>query len=361
MLEDCIRQNCKPPAFHTTIYVKDGDIYSHADWKDYRNPAFRHRPQPCLTFSVAAGFWQHLLLVVVISILVVCYHHYLEPLGAPSINTGMYGSGLLTMATFFLSLLLVFKLNNSYARWWEARTQWGTALAMLRCYLSVLNSHTSTDVARGVAAKARRWAPACMLLFKAHLRDGGHTGGNPIEAIKDLLTEKELEFLATCSNKPLAGGHVLNQLAVELGAHPIIVSQLHTTVSQWLLQVAGAERILRTPLPQSYHRFTSRACMLYICMIPILILPISDWLTPLVVLIIAFMLGVEHISAQIEEPFHVLHLDSLCNATLSASNEPWCHNSGSHGGAGLPHDQGQDKVKVDLLQAVLLEQDMKRA
>ena len=64
--------------------------------------------------------------------------------------------------------------------------------------------------------------------------------------------------------------------------------------------------------------------MLYIFTVPLLILPMTDWFTPLISVIIAFMLlGVEHISAQIEEPFRVLHLDALCNSTLSASREPW--------------------------------------
>jgi putative membrane protein len=350
--EDCFRAHCSPPKCHDAIYVQDGDFYDHQKWSDYRNPAFRHRPQPILTLKVAAGFWQHLLLVVVISFALVIYHHYLVPKGAPSIDTGQYGSGLLSMATFFLSLLLVFKLNNSYARWWEARTQWGTALAMLRNYLTILNSWTSnlgTDSARAVAAKAARWAPAIMFMFKAHLRE---EGGDPVEAASPYLTEDELKYLSTCTNKPLAGGHVLNQLAVELGVHPIIVSSLQGQISQFLLQLAGAERIFRCPLPQSYHRFASRAIMIYIVVAPLLVMPVAGWMTPLVALIIAFMLlGVEHISAQIEEPFRVLHLGPMCNAVLSASKEPWAQNQGLK--------QGSISINVDM-QAVVAEQEMKK-
>lgn len=346
MLEDFIRHHCQPPTFHTSIYIKDGESFTQEDWRDYRNPAFRHRPQPILTFGVAVGFWPHLLLVVIISFALMGYHHYLEPLGAPSINTGVAASGILTMATFFVSLLLVFKLNNAYARWWEARTQWGAALAMLRNYLAVMNSWVNNDNSRAVASKAARWVPAVMYMLKAHLR----AGGDPIEAVKDLLTEDECRYLSTCSNKPLAGGHVLHQLAVELGVHPIIISQLQGIVSNFLLQHAGAERILKTPLPLSYHRFTSRACMLYILAVPIMILPLADWLTPLVAFIIAFMLlGVEHISAQIEEPFRVLDLDAICNSVHSASEEPWAQSRGLYNGA----------IRIEL-QSILAEPEMQK-
>ena len=246
MLEDFIRTYCEPADCHSSIYVHDGEVWSHAEWKDYRNPAFRHRPQPILCLSIGLGYWLHIFLVLVISFALVAYQHYLEPMGAPSISSASYSTGLLTMATFFVSLLLVFKLNNAYSRWWEARTQWGTSLSLTRGYLSIMNSWATTDIGREVAVKASRWIPAAMLLFKAHLREGEDWAG----AVKDLLQQEETRWLSQCENKPLAAAHVLNQLAIELSVHPIITQSLQTLISQLILQISGAERIFKTPLPQ---------------------------------------------------------------------------------------------------------------
>lgn len=60
--------------------------------------------------KVASGFWQLLLLNGIVATAVVLYFWYLVPLGAP----GQFAkeiSGLFTIASFALSLLMVFRLN----------------------------------------------------------------------------------------------------------------------------------------------------------------------------------------------------------------------------------------------------------
>lgn len=37
-----------------------------------------------------------------------------------------------SMMTFAVSLLLVFKTNSSYERWWEGRTVWGSVVNQMR-------------------------------------------------------------------------------------------------------------------------------------------------------------------------------------------------------------------------------------
>ncbi|GIL49210.1 hypothetical protein Vafri_5346 [Volvox africanus] len=77
----------------------------------------------------------------------------------------------------------------------------------------------------------------------------------------------------------------------------------------------GCERIFKTPIPPAYARHTSRFLMLYVMTCPILLWSSTGWLTPLVAVIIAFLLlGVENIGVQVEEPFHVLPLYDICRA-----------------------------------------------
>ena len=40
-----------------------------------------------------------------------------------------------SLCSFALSLLLIFKTNTSYARFWEARTQWGAVYTDCRAFI----------------------------------------------------------------------------------------------------------------------------------------------------------------------------------------------------------------------------------
>lgn len=58
-----------------------------------------------------------------------------QPRGAPK-WPGPSHRGLawqvLSMTSFALSLLMIFRTNSCYARWWEARTAWGLVVAAAR-------------------------------------------------------------------------------------------------------------------------------------------------------------------------------------------------------------------------------------
>eukprot|EP00878_Enallax_costatus_P024161 GHUV01025758.1.p1 GENE.GHUV01025758.1~~GHUV01025758.1.p1 ORF type:complete len:283 (+),score=73.60 GHUV01025758.1:121-969(+) len=53
--------------------------------------------------------------------------------------------------------------------------------------------------------------------------------------------------------------------------------------------------------------------MCYLTLMPLLLWPMSGWASPFLSVVIAFLLlGVENIGAYIEEPFHVMALDTFC-------------------------------------------------
>lgn len=52
--------------------------------------------------------------------------------------------------------------------------------------------------------------------------------------------------------------------------------------------------------------------MIFLSISPILLWPASQWLTPVIIALVAFLLlGTENIGVQIEEPFRVLPLDAI--------------------------------------------------
>ncbi|WP_306429554.1 bestrophin family ion channel [Sphingobacterium sp. E70] len=46
---------------------------------------------------------------------------------------------------FVISLLLVFRTNSAYDRWWEARKQWGTLTNISRAFAYKLNAMLDAD------------------------------------------------------------------------------------------------------------------------------------------------------------------------------------------------------------------------
>jgi predicted membrane chloride channel (bestrophin family) len=71
--------------------------------------------------------------------------------------------------------------------------------------------------------------------------------------------------------------------------------------TQFVDNLGGCERILRTPLPTAYTRHTSRFLLVYVTLAPALLWPVTGWGTPLLAAFIAFLLlGTENIGVQIE-------------------------------------------------------------
>ena len=104
--------------------------------------------------------------------------------------------------------------------------------------------------------------------------------------------------------------------------------------------MGACERLLRTPIPQSYTRHTSRFLTLWCNLLPLALWPALGLGTPLATVFIGFaLLGIEDIGVQIEEPFCVLPLwqyagtvaDS-CDELLLAAGTPPVDDGGGGGG-----------------------------
>ena len=89
---------------------------------------------------------------------------------------------------------------------------------------------------------------------------------------------------------------------------------------------AGAcERIFKSPVPLVYTRHTSRFLSAFLILLPFSLWPVmqnswNHWLVvPTSAMIAFFLLGIEEIGMQIEEPFSILPLEALCNGAIKAT------------------------------------------
>ncbi|KAG2436782.1 hypothetical protein HXX76_006306 [Chlamydomonas incerta] len=294
------------PTVHATLF--EDRVYGHEDWTKHRNAAWRHRIEPVVFARVAVGFGWQLLLVFLVSIGVGLVHTFVP--GHDSILAGTHLTTPFTMITFALSLLLVFRTNSSYGRWWEGRIIWGQIVNFGRNYTRQVLMWFPPDRPE-LRAAAVRWAAAAPRVLLAHIREGCS-----LEAeVAAILEPEEVEWLCGWSNAPLGAGSALGQLVAAAGLRPELQAELQRQVELYTNMAGGCERIFKTPIPPAYTRHTSRFLMLYVVASPVLLWSAAGWATPVVAVIIAFLLlGVENIGVQVEEPFHVLPLYDICRA-----------------------------------------------
>ena len=77
----------------------------------------------------------------------------------------------------------------------------------------------------------------------------------------------------------------------------------------------GCERILSTPMPLSYTRFTGRSLMVWLATLPVALWPLMGWATVPAMFVTSYVvLGIDEIGVEIEEPFAILPLQALCEA-----------------------------------------------
>lgn len=210
-------------------------------------------------------------------------------------------SSFLGAMGILLSLLLIFRTNTAYDRFYEGRQAWGTLVNNSRNLAIFFNAVLPEDDrdSRQFFAKAISNFPFAL---KNHLRD------RPGMDELDLVEEGERRDLKNFDHKP-AG--VSNQLWVKteiLYREGRISESQHINLNQYLtslMDVCGVcERIKSTPIPFSYSLFIRLFIMLYVAILPFTVIAAFGYFTiPAVVLASYVLIGLEMIGEEIEEPF----------------------------------------------------------
>lgn len=201
---------------------------------------------------------------------------------------------------FVISLLLVFRTNTAYDRWWEGRKLWGNLVNTSRNLAIKLNSMLPPD--EEARSFFRRTIPLYASALSVHLRS---------ESTRLSLDEREHPELKILDHDK----HVPNQVASLLTQR---VGQLYaagylkeaqlivlTTDLQAFTDIAGAcERIKNTPIPISYSVFLKKFIFFYVMTIPFtFVFTLGYWVVPMVVFVFYVLASMELIAEEIEDPF----------------------------------------------------------
>lgn len=208
-----------------------------------------------------------------------------------------------------LGLLLVFRTNAGYERWWEARKLWGAIVNDTRSLAIAATSYGPGDPAwrRRVAGWIASYAHAC----RRSLRDEV-----VVDEMVPLLGEADAAALARADHMP---SFTVVALAKELraGLDDFAFLQSDAVRVRLLDDIGGCERIKKTPMPLAYAIEVRRFIFLFLLTLPSVLFDKIDgtrglWLVPLLMLMIAYpFLAVDKIGHELQHPFATYRLNHL--------------------------------------------------
>lgn len=221
-----------------------------------------------------------------------------------------------------LGLLLVFRTNTAYERFWEGRKQWGTMVNTVRnlarqMWVTIAEADPSDRQAKIMHI---RLLAAFAITTKRHLRYETPT----CEELARVMPTQWSDRLQDTNSPPLEVafwiGDYLQQQHDRDRLDTYQLAGMFKLLDAMVDTLGACERILKTPIPLAYSIHLKQLLLIYCLGLPFQMVDEFGWFTAIVVGIVAFtVFGIEEIGIEIENPFgydrNDLPLDKLC-ATL---------------------------------------------
>ena len=289
-------------------------LINDTDWK--KNHWFRVALR--LQGSVIPSILPRVLLSSVFGVFISILHHFGFSVSL-SVLSGVVPS-------IVLGLLLVFRTNTAYERFWEGRKAWGTLVNTVRNFArqiwGAIEEHTPED--RTAKVTTLRLLVAFAVSIKLHLR------GEPVNSeLEALMSQEQYQLLKTMNHPPLEIAFWIGDYLQEQQRRGYLNTYQLTAMLKLLDQmvdVLGAcERILKTPIPLAYSIHLKQLLLIYCLSLPFQLVDGLNWWTGFVTGLISFaVFGIEEIGIEIENPFgydaNDLPLDTIC-ATMQRNIE----------------------------------------
>lgn len=219
-----------------------------------------------------------------------------------------------TLLSFVISMLLVFRTNTAYDRWWEGRKLWGSLMndsRNLALKLHQLLEPEQTEARSFFQAMIPNFAYA----LKNHLRHQSvekEFVSAPSFGLNHLqLNEHVPQQIALAIFGKI---HQLQRQGTLLPEHLVILN----AEVQGFMDVCGAcERIRNTPIPYSYSSFIKKFIFIYCITLPLGYVSNLHYLVvPFVIFVFYVLASLEIIAEEIENPFGLdandLPTDDIC-------------------------------------------------
>ncbi|MCS6820682.1 MAG: hypothetical protein NZ551_02335 [Microscillaceae bacterium] len=287
-------------------------------------PAKRKKLQATRTMFFHQSMWDITTLVSLLDGMIILgfYTYFLVYLNYEVFELKLKMTGVVhSILGLALGLLLVFRTNTAYERWWEGRRMWGSLINNSRNFAIKVNAFFTQPQDREFF---KRHIPAFAFALKHHLRDNSDV--NNLHS----LTSQDKQALANAQNLPSMIVKRMYELVAlrnnDNSLHESHLLSLDAHLKEFVDVMGACDRIRSTPMPQAYNTHLNQFLNLYTISLPFsLIHDLKYWTILVVVFTFYALAGLKLIGEEIEDPFgkdiNDLPLDAICQSIERSVNE----------------------------------------
>lgn len=208
-----------------------------------------------------------------------------------------------TLIGVALGLLLVFRTNASYDRWWEGRKLLGMLVNRTRDFTRQVATFVPADAHAADRDLLQRWV---VLFYR--LACQGLRKERDLAALGDLITPAERASLEPVDHRAIEVQLWISKRVNALVRARVLTDEqqrlLDGNLTSWSDSLGACERIAKTPLPLAYAQHTKLLVTLFCLTAPFAIVDALRWATPVGAVALTFaLLGVDEIGVEVEDPF----------------------------------------------------------
>jgi putative membrane protein len=206
-----------------------------------------------------------------------------------------------------ISLLLAFRSNQAYDRWWEARIIWGSIVNDSRTLIRQMQSFINDPEFSATVSKFTDNFTIRQIFWNYSLGQMLRNQ-NPLTRAEEYLSQEDLAFVKNHVHIPnallLLHARDLKYLLEEGLLNPFQQVELDKTLTRLCDAMGKCERIKNTVFPTTYSLYINFALYLFILLVPFgLTEHHGSILVSLVILISAAFLFIEKMAIHLQDPF----------------------------------------------------------
>jgi len=208
-----------------------------------------------------------------------------------------------TLLGFVISLLLVFRTNTAYDRWWEGRKLWGSLVNSSRNLAVKLDALLPENDSYN-----REFFERLLSIFPRELTI--HLQKEKTRLELDSKPHPEIPDFDRSMHVPSQVVSLMQKRIIRLYRNDDIKREelllLNSELTNYLDVCGACERIKNTPIPWSYSTFLKKFIFIYVLTLPIgFVFTLGYMMIPVVVFIFYVLASLEVIAEEIEDPFGV--------------------------------------------------------
>lgn len=211
--------------------------------------------------------------------------------------------GIPTFLGTAISVLLSFKMAQSYDRWWEARKIWGAIVNDSRSLVIQLQTfilkEDNDEIIKKMAYRQIAW---CYCLGQS-LRDL-----DPLTNMNEYLSQEDCDKIAAHKNKPLAimqlNAEEMKKFRKANDIDGFTHMQINSTFSRLIDSMGMAERINSTVFPVTYKMFLHFSIYIFVIILSIALRHVDIYYEiPLLVTLSLVFFLLEKTASHLQDPF----------------------------------------------------------